>query len=134
MLSCSTVKTVDLTGRQYKGGLSYCLETDRGFASIIIVFEDFQQVKAVVYLVSTVTERRQTRRLCLIRFVQVATALSRLNIIWRSRNVTVKTKLILPCSIDISIFLYTCEPCTRNKDMAKRILAFENDCCAFPDF
>ena len=69
-----------------------------------------------VFLDSTMTETANSEREENIRIAK-GTKLLRLKIIWRSKNLTMKTKLILLRSLVISIFLYACESCTLNKDL-----------------
>ena len=64
----------------------------------------------------------------LSRIAQSTTALAKLNIIWKHKNITVATKLRLMRSLVTSIFLYACESWTLTSDLERRIQAMEMRC------
>ena len=59
----------------------------------------------------------------LARVAQVTAALSSLKIVWRCRNITLRSKIHIMRSLVISIFLYVCETGTLTADHQRRIQA-----------
>ena len=56
------------------------------------------------------------------------TALSRLKIIWRDKNISLASKVKLMRTLILSTFLYACESCTLTAEIERRIQALEMRC------
>ena len=59
---------------------------------------------------------------------QTTAALSRLNIIWRDKNISLASKVKLMRTLILSIFLYACESWTLTTEIERRIQAPEMRC------
>ena len=64
----------------------------------------------------------------LSRISQTTTALSRLKIIWRDKNISLASKVKLMRTLILSTFLYACESWTLTADTKRRIKALEMRC------
>ena len=61
----------------------------------------------------------------LSRIVQATAALTKLKIIWRTKKISVASKIRLLRTLVISIFLYACESWTLTADLQRRIETME---------
>ena len=86
-----------------------------------------EEVTAFKYLGATICEQGSKPEI-VNRIAQSTAALSKLQTIWRDKNINLSSKVRLMRSLVISIFLYACESWTLNKDLEKRISAFEMRC------
>ena len=64
----------------------------------------------------------------LSRMAKAQNALSKLKVIWKDKNIYVKSKIRLLRSLVISIFLYACESWTLDSYLQNRIASFEMRC------
>ena len=64
----------------------------------------------------------------LSRIAQTTSALSRLKIIWRDKNISLASKVKLMRTLILSIFLYVCESWTLTAEIERRIQALEMRC------
>ena len=64
----------------------------------------------------------------LSRIAQTTTALSRLKIIWRDKNISLASKVKLMRMLILSTFLYACESWTLTAEIERRIQALEMRC------
>ena len=53
----------------------------------------------------------------LVKIAHATAALSSLKIVWRDRNITLRSKIRLILSLVISVFLYACETWTLTADL-----------------
>ena len=86
-----------------------------------------EEVTAFKYLGATISEQGSKPEI-VNRIAQSVSALAKLQTIWRDKNINLSSKIRLMRSLVISIFLYACESWTLNKDLEKRISAFEMRC------
>ncbi|PIK46132.1 endonuclease-reverse transcriptase [Apostichopus japonicus] len=64
----------------------------------------------------------------LSRIAQTTSAITKLKLIWKDRNITLRSKIRLMRSLVTSIFLYACESWTLTADIERRIQAVEMRC------
>ena len=64
----------------------------------------------------------------LSRIAQAQTALTKLKVNWKDKNIQTKSKVRLMRSLVISVLLYACETWTLNVELEKRIPSFEMRC------
>ena len=62
------------------------------------------------------------------RTAKTAAAVTKLKVIWNDKNITIRFKIRLMCSLTMSIFLYACEMWTITADIGRRIQALEMRC------
>ena len=86
-----------------------------------------ETVNQFIYLGALVTDNG-SRKEILSRMAKAQSALSKLKIIWRDKNISVKSKIRLMRSLVISIFLYACESWTLDSYLQQRIASFEMRC------
>ena len=86
-----------------------------------------EEVTAFKYLGATISEQGSKPEI-VNRIAQSIAALAKLQTIWRDKNINLSSKIRLMRSLVISIFLYACESWTLNKDLERRISAFEMRC------
>ena len=84
-------------------------------------------VNQFIYLGALVTDNGSKKEI-LSRMAKAQSALSRLKIIWKDKNICVKSKIRLMRSLVISIFLYACESWTLDAYLQQRIASFEMRC------
>ena len=96
-------------------------------SDILINGNKLEEVKAFKYLGATISEEGSKKEV-LCRIAQAVAALTKLSTIWKDKNISLGTKIRLMRSLVTSIFLYACESWTLNKDIEKRIQAFEMRC------
>ena len=89
-----------------------------------IVRNTLDEVQSFKYLGAMISEEGSKPKL-LSRIAQATTAWSGLKIVWRDRNITLRSKIHLMHYLVISIFLYACEPWTLAADLQRRIKAME---------
>ncbi len=86
-----------------------------------------EEVKSFKYLGATISDEGSKPEI-MSRIAQANNALAKLQPIWKSQTIRLETKLKLMKSLVHSIFLYGSETWTINKEIEKRITAFENKC------
>ena len=69
-----------------------------------------------------------SRKEILSRMAKAQNSLSKLKIVWKDKNISVKSKIRLLRSLVISIFLYACESWTLDVYLQQRIASFEMRC------
>jgi len=84
-------------------------------------------VKSFKYLGAIVSDEGSKPEI-LARIAQTTTALTKLNAIWKDKNIALGSKIRLMRSLVISIFLYACESWTLTADTERRIQAMEMRC------
>jgi Reverse transcriptase (RNA-dependent DNA polymerase) len=90
--------------------------------------ERLENVKEFVYLGSTFTYDLNCKREVTLRFARAKAALAALDKIWKSKEVSLKTKLAVLDTCVFSGALYACETWVITKEIERRILAFERKC------
>ena len=78
-----------------------------------------EEVTHFKYLGSIITEEGSKMEIC-ARAAQAVAAINKLNIIWKDRNISLKTKINLMQSLVLSIFLYACESWTLTSQLEKK--------------
>ena len=86
-----------------------------------------EEVKSFKYLGSIISDQGSKPEI-VNRIAQAIAALTKLNVIWKDKNIALRSKIRLTRALAILIFLYACESWTLNKDPEKRIQAFEMRC------
>ena len=84
-------------------------------------------VNQFIYLGALVTDNGSKKEI-LSRMAKAQSSLSKLKIIWKDKNISVKSKIRLMRSLVISIFLYACESWTLDAYLQQRIASFEMRC------
>ena len=57
-----------------------------------------------------------------------AAALARLSVVWKDRNISLKSKIRLLRAVVISVFLYACQTWSITAEISRKIAAFEMKC------
>ena len=96
-------------------------------SEILVNGNKLEEVKAFKYLGATISEEGSKKEV-VCRIAQAIAALTKLSTIWKDKNISLSTKIRLMRSLVTSIFLYACESWTLNKDIERRIQAFEMRC------
>ena len=84
-------------------------------------------VNQFIYLGALVTDNGSKKEI-LCRMAKAHSSLSKLKIIWKDKNICVKSIIRLMRSLVISIFLYACESWTLDAYLQQRIASFEMRC------
>ena len=84
-------------------------------------------VNQFIYLGALVTDNGSKKEI-LSRMAKAQNAISKLKVIWKDKNISVKSKIRLLRSLVISIFLYACESWTLDSYLQQRIASFEMRC------
>ena len=84
-------------------------------------------VDQFIYLGALVTDSGSKKEI-LSRMAKAQNSLSKLKIIWKDKNISIKSKIRLLRSLVISIFLYACESWTLDAYLQQRIASFEMRC------
>ena len=87
--------------------------------------EKLETVEKFKYLGSTMTKNGKSDKEIKIRMATANAAMLNLETIWKSRSITLHTKIHLYKSVILSILLYGCESWTISKNMEKRLEAFD---------
>ena len=90
--------------------------------------EKLETVDQFKYLGATITDDARSVQEIKIRIAIATSSLAKLKPIWRSKNISMKTRMNLLRALVNSVFLYGCETWTLNAEMEKRISAFEMNC------
>ena len=89
--------------------------------------EELEEVQKFIYLGATISEDGSKPEI--IRIIAQATAiLTKLKIIWKDKNITLKLKIRLMRSLVLSTFIYACESWTLTADIQRRIQTIEMRC------
>ena len=96
-------------------------------SEIMVNGSKLEVVKSFKYLGATVSDEGSKKEV-VCRIAQATAAMTKLSTIWKDKDLTLKTKIRLMRSLVTSIFLYACESWTLNKDIEKRIQAFDMRC------
>ena len=115
-MEISAEKTKIMTSR--KEGMS---------SEILVNGNKLELVKSFKYLGATISEEGSKKEV-VCRIAQAIAALTKLSTIWKDKNISLSIKIRLMRSLVTSIFLYACESWTLNKDIERRIQAFEMRC------
>ena len=86
-----------------------------------------EEVKSFKYQGSIISDQGSKSEI-LNRIALAIAVLTKLNVIRKDKNIALRSKIRLMRALVISIFLYACESWTLNKDLEKRIQAFETRC------
>ena len=97
-------------------------------ASITMNGQQLEEVESFKYLGATLSKDGTSNSEVRIRIGSAMSAMSRLDRIWKSNNVSFTTKFRLYRSLVLSVFLYGCEAWTLYAETEKRIQAFEFKC------
>ena len=99
-----------------------------GFTSEIkINNQKLEAVNHFKYLGAIVSEEGSGPEI-LSRIAQTTAAMTKLNPLWKNKNISVSSKIRLMRSLAMAIFLYACESWTIKAELEKRIQAFEMRC------
>ena len=90
--------------------------------------EMLEEVNQFKYLGSILTKDGASKTEVKARITSATSALTRLERVFKSRNISFCTKYHLYKSLVLSILLYGCESWTLTAELEKRIQAFENKC------
>ena len=96
-------------------------------SEILVNGNKLEEVKYFKYLGATISEEGSKKEV-VCRIAQAIAALTKLSTVWKDKNISLSTKIRLMRSLVTSIFLYACESWTLNKDIERRIQAFEMRC------
>ena len=88
--------------------------------------EPLEVVDKLKYLGATLTKDRKSETGINIRMVTATSELVRLITIWKSRNISLQTKILLYKSLVLSILLYGSETWTLIERLERRSTAFEH--------
>mgnify|MGYP006273469667 CR=1 FL=1 len=97
-------------------------------AQIYMNGQQLEEVDAFKYLGATLTKDGRSTTEIKTRLAMATSAMTKLNKIWRSNDISFKTKVKLFRSLVISILLYGCESWTMTAETTKRIQTFETKC------
>ena len=86
--------------------------------------ESIESVQSFKYLGAILTDEGSKKEV-LSRIAQATTSFNKLQIIWKSNNVSIKTKIRLMRSLVVSVLLYACESWTLTAELERRIEAAE---------
>ena len=86
-----------------------------------------EKVENIKYLGAIISNEGSKPEI-LSRMAQTTAALSRLNIIWRDKNISLASKVRLMRTLILSTFLYACESWTLTAKIERRIQALEMRC------
>ena len=86
-----------------------------------------EEVQAFKYLGATISEQGSKPEIR-NRIAQATAAIGKLQTIWKDKGITLRSKIRLMRSLVTSIFLYACESWTLNKELERKICAFEMRC------
>ena len=99
-----------------------------GLTSDISVNDNkLEVVSTFKYLGATISDEGSKKEV-VSRIAQATAALTKLSTIWKYKEISLGTKIRLMRSLVTSIFLYACESWTINKNIERRIQAFEMRC------
>ena len=126
----------DLTGRLERAASGYGMEISAEKSKILIngsntvdsitmYGETLEQVTSFKYLGSMITSDGTSDREVQSRINAATSCMARLKSIWKSKDITVKTKIRLYKALVLSILTYGCESWTLRVDQERRIHAFD---------
>ena len=84
-----------------------------------------EMVDTFTYLGVTLTKDGKSESEIKIRMATVTSELVRLKTIWKSNEISIRTKILLYKSLVLSIILYGCETLTLTEILERRIITFE---------
>ena len=90
--------------------------------------QQLEEVDAFKYLGSTLTKDGRSSTEIKTRIGIATSAMTKLNKIWRSKDISFKTKLKLYKALIVSILLYGCESWTLTAETTRRVQTFETKC------
>ena len=82
--------------------------------------QKLETVTSFKYLGSVITDEGSKPEI-LSRMAQTTTALTRLKLVWKDRNISLSSKIRLMHSLVTTIFLYACESWTLTAELQRRI-------------
>ena len=129
----SLVKQLDTTSSRYGMEISaektkLMTNSDQPITTKITVSgKELETVEQFKYLGSIITEEGSKTEI-LARAAQTSTAMAKLKIIWKDKNIPLRTKVKLLRALVISIMLYACEAWTLNAELQRKIQAVEMRC------
>ena len=94
---------------------------------ITVTSQKLETVYSFKYLGAIVSDQGSKPEV-ISRIAQTIAALSKLDTIWKDKNIALSSKIRLMRSLVISICLYACESWTLTADLEKRIQAIEMRC------
>ena len=127
------IKIIDNTARAYGMEINstktqIMANSEGSFTSEIIIYnEPLKVVDSFKYLGAIIDDKGSKAEI-LARTGQTIAALSRLNVIWYDKTLTLKLKIRLLQSLVNSIFLYACETWTITKELQRKITTLEMQC------
>ena len=89
--------------------------------------EEVEEVQKFIYLGATISEDGSKPEI-IRRIAQATAILTKLKIIWKDKNITLKLKIRLMRSLVLSTFIYACESWTLTADIQRRIQAMKMRC------
>ena len=94
---------------------------------IIVDNKKLETVRSFKYLRAIVSDEGFKSEVLSI-IAQTTAAVTKLNVIWNDKNITISSKIRLMRSLAMTIFLYSCETWTITADIERRIQALEMRC------
>ena len=126
------IDRLDRTTTRYKMEISpdktkVMTNNPNGFQREIKIKGQRLEVENFKYLGAIISNKGSKPEI-LSRIAQTTTALSRLKIIWRDKNISLASKVKLMLTLILSTFLYACESWTLTAEIERRIQTLEMRC------
>ena len=86
---------------------------------------ELEQVKSFTYLGSRIDDNGKSEMEVRMRIGRATSALAKLDVIWRARNIRMRNKLLLARPVVAATLLYACESWTISKKDEQKLRAFE---------
>ena len=131
---CNEAELQDLTTRLERTAGAYEMElssekskrmmnsrTRQTATSIMLNCQKLEEVDSFKYLGSTLTKDGISTMEVKTKLSLAASAMTRLNVIWKNKSISFPTKLKLFKSLEVSIILYGCESFTLTADLERII-------------
>ena len=137
LLGGSNEELQDLTRRLEERAGAYGMEVSTEKSKILVnstnsvkaeIFmngQKLEEVDAFKYLGATLTKDGRSTSEIKTRLAIATSAMAKLNKIWKSREISIPTKIKLYRSLVLSILLYGCESWTMTAETTRRVQAFE---------
>lgn len=102
--------------------------TDTQDANITLGNTQLKQVSAFKYLGAMITSDTRCMTELKCRIAAALSAMTKLQVVWKDKNIHLKSKIRLLRAVVISVLLYACQTWTINAEITRRIQAFEMRC------
>ncbi|XP_023225221.1 uncharacterized protein LOC111626155 [Centruroides sculpturatus] len=101
---------------------------DNNMSRNILNGKEIENVESFTYLGRKLTYNLDCKNKIAIRIAKAKTTLKAMDKIWKSKAISLQTKLKVLNTCIFSCMLYACETWVMTKDMESKILEFEEDC------